>query len=598
MPPSKKPSDRNPLPGQRVVTLALWLVAGIALALGLRSALKTTSAPKPESPALPAGRTVTYSRDIAPIVYRHCSGCHRPGDAAPFPLLSYADAKKHAQQIAEVTRRRVMPPWLPERGHNEFVGERYLSETEIALLARWAEQGAPEGNPADAPPYPTFSGQEWKLGKPDLVVRLPQPYALAADGKDVYRNFVIPVPIPSRRYVRAIEFNPGNPKTVHHAFMLLDTSGDSRRRDAEDPDIGFPGLHAPPGVQAPAGHFLSWQPGKLATADADELAWPLETGTDLILQVHLRSTGKPEQVQPSVAFYFTETRPTRAPFKFGLWTHAIDIPAGSTNHTVAESFTLPADVEIIRVLPHAHYLGKQLRAWATLPDGKQQWLVNIPAWDFNWQGDYAYRKPVALPKGAVIHMAYTFDNSTNNPANPSHPPQRVTYGVNSGDEMAEFWLQVLTRSTNDTALIEKEYQPRLFRSTISYNSYLLRQDLNNAKAHTEIGKAHLFLSQHEEAARFLRRSIELKPGEDEPHYYLGLLWRVTGRFVEAQAEFEAAVRANPNNHKAHGNLGLVHLQEGRIPEAEIHLRAALRINPGDAVAQQALDELGRQRGRK
>lgn len=580
------------------MTIVLWLAAGVMLALGIQSVLKKTGSGKIASEKSDSSRPVTFSRDIAPILYGQCAPCHHPGDAAPFSLLSYADAQKRAKQIAEVTRRRLMPPWLPAPGYNEFVGQRYLSEQQIALLQLWVEQGAVEGNPADAPKPPVFGEANWKLGKPDLVIQLPQPYLLSADGKDVYRNFVIPVSIPSRRYVRAVELNPGNAKAVHHAFMLLDPSGDSRRRDAQDAEPGFPGLHTPPSAQAPAGHFLSWQPGKMPTDDPESLSWPLEPGTDFILQMHLRPTGKPEPVQPSVAFYFSEQPPTRAPFKFGLWTHAIDIPAGATNHLVNESYTLPAPVEVMRVLPHVHYLGKELRAWATLPDGTQQWLLNIPAWDFNWQGDYAYQKPIALPKGATIRMSYSFDNSTNNPVNPSSPPRQVRYGVNSEDEMAELWLQVLTRNTNDAALLEKDYQPRVFQSTISYNTYLLGREPNNPKAHTEIGKAHLFMGQIEESARFLRRSIELKPDDDEPHYFLGLLWRMTGRSADAQQEFEAAVRLNPNHYKAHGNLGLVHLQEGRLSEAEAHLRAALLINPADTVAMQALQDLERRQGGK
>lgn len=587
-----KPQASTP----RWLTFALWLAAAVMLALGAQSVLKRNAPVMPAMTEVDPARPVTFSKDIAPILYGQCAPCHHPGDAAPFSLLNFADAQKRAKQIAEVTQRRLMPPWLPAPGYNAFVGQRYLSEQQIALLQRWAEQGAPEGNPAEAPKPPAFGEANWKLGKPDLVIQLPQPYMLSADGKDVYRNFVIPVPTTSRRYVRAVELNPGNAKAVHHAFMLLDSSGDSRRRDALDAEPGFPGLHTPPSAQAPAGHFLSWQPGKVPTDDPESLSWPLAPGTDFILQMHLRPTGKPEQVQPSVAFFFSEHPPTLTPFKFGLWTHAIDIPAGATNHGISESYTLPAPLQILRILPHTHYLGRELRAWATLPDGTQQWLLNIPAWDFNWQGDYAYQRPVSLPKGATIHMAYTFDNSTNNAVNPSHPPRTVRYGVNSEDEMAELWLQVLTSSTNDTALLEKDYQPRVFRSTISYNTYLLGRDPNNAKAHTEIGKTHLFMGQIDEATRFLRRAVELKPNDDEPHYFLGLLWRMTSRPAEAQLEFETAVRLNPNHQKAHGNLGLVHLQEGRIPEAEVHLRAALSINPSDEVAQQALRDIEHQRG--
>jgi len=588
----------TPVPAtRRWGVVVIWMVAGAALAFGIQSALKPKRGAAPSVQTLDPSRPLTFSKDIAPIIFENCSTCHRPGDAAPFSLLNFADVQKRARQIAEVTHRRLMPPWLPAPGYNEFVGQRSLSELQIAMIQRWVEQGAPEGNPAGTP-QPPQSKDGWHLGPPDLVIHLAQPYALAADGKDVYRNFVVPVPTTARRYVRAVELKPGNPKAVHHAFMLVDMSGDSRRRDELDAEPGFPGLHTPPNTQTPAGHFMSWQPGKLPTAGPDELAWTLEPGTDFILQMHLRPTGKPELVRPSVGFYFSDKPPTKLPFKFGLWNYSIDIPAGETNYVVNDSYTLPVDLDVLRVLPHAHYLGRELRGWATLPDGRTQWLINIPRWDFNWQGDYAFQQPVSLPKGTVISMSYVFDNSTNNPGNPSNPPQRVKYGVNSSDEMAELWLQVLPRSSNDVALIENDYKPKVFRSTIAYNTYLLGIDPKNAKAHSEIGKGHLFLSQWEDAARFLRRSIELKPDEDEPHYYLGLLWRMTGRMAEAKSEFRATIQSNPNHYKAHGNLGIILLNEGSLADAELHLQSAVHINPDDVIARDGLTAVERLRAGK
>lgn len=591
---NQRPAEPLPSGKRRWGVALLWLVGGVVLALGIQSALKSKHGDAATAQKLDPSRSLTFSRDIAPIIYQNCSTCHHPGDAAPFSLLSYSDVQKRSRQIVEVVQRRLMPPWLPAPGYNEFVGQRYLSELQIAMLQRWVEQGAPEGNPAETP-APPRSKEDWHLGPPDLVIKLAQPYTLLADGKDVYRNFVIPVPTTSRRFVRALELNPGNPKAVHHAFMLVDTSGDSRRRDELDPEVGFPGLHAPPSAQTPGGHFASWQPGKRPTADADELAWMMEPNTDFILQMHLRPTGKPELVQPSVAFYFSERPPTKKPFKFGLWTHDIDIPAGVTNYVATDSYTLPIDLDVLRVLPHTHYLGRQIRGWATLPDGTTQWLINIPSWDFNWQGDYAFQRPLSLPKGTTVSMSYVFDNSANNPSNPSHPPQRVKYGVNSVDEMAELWLQVLPRRSNDVEVFDKDYQPKVFQSTIAYNTYLLASDPRNAKAHCEIGKAHLFFNQREEAARFLRRSIELKPNEDEPHYYLGLLWRLGGRFAEAKSEFQAAILANPNHHKAHGNLGLILLNERNLSEAELHLQSAIRINPDDDIARDGLATIARLR---
>ena len=572
----------------------LWLAAAAAIGIGATLAVKRFRAPMdgtvPEDPSRP----LTFHKDVAPIIFDHCSTCHHPGEAAPFDLLTYADVKKRARQIADVTGRRLMPPWLPEPGYGEFVGQRSLKTEQIRLIQRWVEQGANEGNSSDAPPPPTWR-EGWQLGQPDLVVQLPQLYTLVAEGKDVYRNFVLPIPISERRYVRAVEFLPGNAKAVHHTFMLIDPTRDSRRRDDLDAEPGFPGLHTPPTAQRPAGHFLSWQPGKIPSADDADLAWTLEKDTDLILQMHFRPTGKPERVQPSVGFYFTPRRPTRTPFKIGLWTHAIDIPAGATNHVVQETYVTPVDLDVLRVLPHAHYLGKQLRGLATLPDGRQQWLVRIPDWDFNWQGDYTFTQPVFLPKGTTISMTYAYDNSTNNTRNPNQPPQRVQYGVNSSDEMAELWLQVLPRNPGDAAILEKDFQPRVFNSNLSYNQYLLGLDPNNPKAHTEIGKAHLFLERPAQAEPYLRRAIELRPGDDEPHYFLGLLFRMTGRLTEAKPEFQAAIHANPDNSKAHGNLGLILFQEGNLADAELHLQSAVRINPEDVIAREGLESISKTR---
>lgn len=585
----KKPLPNRSLARRSVV--ALWLTAAAAIGAGVTLAVKRLSfpesggAPGPDEPA----RQVTFHKDIAPIIFNHCSGCHHPGEAAPFDLLTYADVKKRARQIADMTARRLMPPWLPEPGYGEFVGQRLLKAEQIRLIQRWVEQGASEGNAGDAPPPVWRDG--WQLGPPDLVVQLPQPYTLASEGRDVYRNFVIPVPIRERRYVKAVELLPGNAKAVHHAFILIDPTRDSRRRDSQDTEPGFPGLHGPPTAQRPAGHFLSWQPGKMPTTDDEDLAWALEKDTDLVLQMHLRPTGKPEMIQPSVGLHFTNRRPTKRPFKLGLWTHAIDIPPGVANHLVQETYVTPVDLDVLRVLPHAHYLGKQLHGLATLPDGTRQWLVRIPEWDFNWQGDYTFVRPIFLPKGTTILMSYTFDNSTNNVRNPNQPPQRVKYGVNSSDEMAELWLQVLPRNAGDAAILEKDIQPRIFNSTLSYNRYLLGLEPNNAKAHTEIGKAHLFLDQPDEAVPYLRRAIELAPNDDEPRYFLGLLFRLGGRLAEAKAEFQTAIRVNPDNSKAHGNLGLILLGEGHLAEAELHLQSALRINPDDALARTTLDSI-------
>jgi tetratricopeptide (TPR) repeat protein/mono/diheme cytochrome c family protein len=573
----------------RTIALAAIVAAFVAMAVAafhIRSSRKTAATKTPGHP--------TYHRDIAPIFQAHCASCHQPGQAAPFPLLGYADARKRARDIRELVQSRAMPPWLPSPDDGPFVGQRSLTREQIAVITRWVDQGAVEGKPsAAAPGLPRR--EEWQLGTPDLIIRLPQAYPLRADGPDLYRNFVIPIPVPSRRFVKGVELDPGNRRIVHHAFMRIDNTAESARRDALEPGAGFAGLHAPPSAQTPEGQFLSWQPGKLHTFTPRGLAWTLEPESDLVLQMHLRPSGKPEMLQPAIAFYFTDEAPTNTPFKIGFRRFDLDIPADASNHVASESYTLAADVELLSILPHAHYLGHRLEALATLPDGRREPLLRIANWDFNWQGDYLLARPRFLPRGTTISMEWHYDNSIHNPRNPHNPPQRVRYGLQSSDEMAELWLQVLPRDTNGLAALAAYDRPRVFRDAIAYNEYLLGQNPQDARAHSEIGKARLFLGDPAQAEHRLREAIALDPNFDEPHYFLGLKFRMENKLSEAASEFAAAVRLNPGNAKAQGNLGLVLMDQGALDMASTYLNNALRLNPEDSIAKEVLQAVERMR---
>jgi Flp pilus assembly protein TadD len=532
----------------------------------------------------------TFAIDVAPILHARCAPCHHPGGAAPFALLRYADARARAGQIADLVGRRIMPPWMPEPGCGDFLGDRSLSDLEIDVIRRWAGAGAPEGDPAKTPEAPAWN-DGWQLGKPDLVVTLPEPYSVAADGPDLYRNFVVPIPALVRHYVRDVEFLPGTGRVVHHAFLFVDPTSESLRQDRKDAQPGFSGLHVPSTAQAPAGHFLSWQPGKRYVPDREDLAWLLQPGSFLVLQLHLRPTGKPERVQPSIGFHFTDRGPERSAVKLGLWSHDIDIPAGERSYTAEDRMTLPIDLEILRILPHAHFLGRRLEATARMPDGSSRCLLRINAWDFNWQGDYAYRTPVFLPKGSVVSMKYTYDNSADNPRNPSRPPRRVTYGLRSEDEMAELWMQALPRRAEDVALLDQQLQQKVFDSALAYNRYLLRLDPGDARAHLELGKVLLFRGKPEEARGHLEASLRIRRDDNEAHYFLGLLHRTQNRNAEARSEFEEAIRSNPEHAKAHGNLGLVLMELGFWDAAARELETALRLNPSDEIARSSLAEI-------
>lgn len=531
---------------------------------------------------------VVFSREIAPILFTHCAPCHRPDQAAPFPLLSYRDAQKHARELVEVTQSGYMPPWLPAFGFGHFANDRRLTVEEKGLIQQWVAEGAKEGNPQDTPPPPNWP-EGWLLGKPDLVVQMPREYRLAPDGEDVYRNFVLPVDIQRDRYVRAFEFLPQNQRVVHHAFIRVSPNHTARRIDRDVESPGFDGMEIP--AETPPGQFLTWQPGKIPAPGPTGLPWKLPAGSDLVLQVHMNKTGKPETLRSSVGLYFTDVPPTKSCFKMELCSLAIDLPAGNSNVVVTDSFALPCDVDVLSILPHAHFLAREMKGWATLPDGSKEWLLWIPKWDFRWQGDYRYSTPVHLPGGTVLHMEFTYDNSEQNPRNPHHPPKRVTYGAQTSDEMAELWFQFLPRSEADIAVLEEANQRHLWRIIRDRAAHLLTVDPNNALAHVEMGKYLLTQKKSRPAEREFQRAIELRSDIDDAHFQLGMLLRFEGKNIEARRELQTAIRLNPENSKAFGHLGFVMAEMGELVEAERCFRKTLDLDPGDTLAANALTEL-------
>ena len=309
------------------------------------------------APGATAQSRVTFSKDIAPIVFEHCASCHRPGEIAPFSLLTYRDVRPWAVAIARATHARSMPPWKPEPGYgHEFVGARRLDPQQIGLIQQWVDGGAVEGDPADLPPPPVVV-PGWRLGEPDLIVRLPDPYALPAGGADILRNFVIPAPIREGRYVRAFEFHPGNSRVVHHANIRVDRTRRSRQLDAADRDPGFDGRLTT--AEFPDGHFLGWTPGQLPPPLPAGMAWRLDENSDLVVQLHLHPADTPQTVQPSIGLFFTDTPPARTPLMLRLGRQNIDIAPGDRDYVVRDSYVLPVDVDVHAVQPHAHFRARQ-----------------------------------------------------------------------------------------------------------------------------------------------------------------------------------------------------------------------------------------------
>jgi hypothetical protein len=401
----------------------------------------------------------TFNRDVAPIIWNNCAGCHHAGEVAPFSLTSYADVKKRAKQIARITGERTMPPWKPEPGYGDFKNERRLTDQQIALISTWAQNGAPEGDPRDLPPLPKFT-EGWALGEPDLVVKMTEPYTLRAGPPDVFRCFVVPLEIPSGKYVKAVEYRPANRKIAHHALLFLDNTGMARQLDAADPGPGYTRMG---GVGfLPTGGLGGWAPGAPPHRFPEHAARVIPGGTDLVIQTHFHPSGKVETEQASVGLYLTDESPTRVSTTVPLGLRSnIDIPPGVKDYTWSDAFTLPVAVEVPAITPHAHYLCKDMKVWATLPSGEKQWLIWIKDWDFDWQGQYVYKAPLKLPTGTKVEMVYTYDNSANNPRNPSNPPQRVRRGEQTTDEMGITFISVMPYNLADVTKVRAALREHL-----------------------------------------------------------------------------------------------------------------------------------------
>jgi Flp pilus assembly protein TadD len=566
--------------------------------------------------ALPAigAIPVTFNQHIAPIIYHNCSPCHRPGEAAPFSLLNYDDVRRHAAQIAAVTKRRYMPPWLPEPGHGDFAEERRLSDTQIQLIQDWVEQGEPLGPAARAPQPPNFR-DEWQLGTPDLVLRVTQPYQLAADGQEIFWNFILPVPITTTRWVKAIEVRPGNPRVFHHANVILDRSRSSRRQERV-PGAGFPGMDLAVEEETfdPDGHFLSWKPGSEPVVEPDGMAWRANPGMDLVLNVHLRPTGKPETVTPMIGLYFTSQPQRKFPMLVQLEHDGmIDIPPGAKDFLVSDDVRLPIDVNLLAVYPHAHYLGKLMEGYATLPGGTRKWIVRIPDWDLNWQGVYRLKEPLLLPKGTVVSMRYHYDNSPDNVRNPHSPPVEVKGGNQATDEMGHLWLQVLPAGEGDQraqlqeALMGQrlEKYPDDFNANYNLGDALLnkgdaagaipyfqaafRANPGSVVAATELGVALFTASKLAEAEEQFKAALAIAPGYTDARFDLASVEAARGRWQAAVNEFQQVLKERPDDSKTRQHLGeALYLWGDEFAKASdweqalLRYRAALEYRPPDA----------------
>ena len=515
-----------------------------------------------------------------------------------------------------------MPPWLPDPGGPKFAGELRLTDEQIATIQKWVDQGEMEGNSADLPPQPKFA-VGWELGKPDVIVRAEKPYLLAASGTDQYWNFIFRTPVHRTRWLKAIEIRPGDKRLVHHANVLVDRQQSGRRME-KVPGAGFGGMELIIESETfdPDSHFLFWKPGSPPYVEPDGMALRLDKTTDLILNTHLQPSGKPELIQPTLGLYFTDKPATLHPILLQLGNdRELDIPPGDKKFLVSDDFVLPVDASVLAIYPHAHYLGKDLLAYATLPNGSRETLIHISNWDLNWQAVYHYAQPLDLPAGTKISMRFTYDNSADNIRNPNDPPIRVMAGNRAVDEMAHLWLQVLPRETADATIDPRVLiQEALARHHIQndpgdfgahYNLAAILQmkgDLagsvaefaqavriqpDDPIANNALGAVLLASGRIDEAITHLNTALKGRPDYFDAHYNLGNALATQNDFTGALSQFRAAVHLNPQDAGAEANLGSALAETGNLKEARLHFERALQIDPKNEIARENLEQLNR-----
>lgn len=392
---------------------------------------------------------VTFNQQIAPIIYQNCSTCHRPDEAAPFSLLSYHDVARKAKTIAKVTASHVMPPWKAEPASYEYRDERRLTADQIALIQAWVAQGMPEGDTADKPEPPKFASG-WLLGEPDLVVEMPAAFHVPADGPDIYRNIPVPLGLTENKWITAIDMRPSARAVVHHVLYFADGSGHIHERPQQGSEPGFSGMRAGTATIGLGGWAVGAQPHFLP----DGFALEVPKGSDLVVQYHFHPTGKPETEKSQIGFYFAKKAPDRKLTRIQMPPHyslfsGLDIPAGEKDFVLRDSYTLPVAADAVGIGAHAHYLATKLKMTATLPNGDVKTLLLIKDWDFAWQDRYYFKDLVALPAGTRLDAEIHWDNSAENPHNPSNPPVPVSWGEESKDEMGTISLIAVAHNESD-----------------------------------------------------------------------------------------------------------------------------------------------------
>lgn len=456
---SQDPKSDSPMRMQIAIALML-LFAGFFFAGSILGSIQ----PPPPAP-------ITFSKDIAPIFYKHCVACHRPGDIAPMSLLTYKDAKPLARLIADRVTKLEMPPWHADSRFGEFANDRRLSQEDIRKIVAWVAQGAREGSARELPPVPKFA-EQWTIGQPDVVLKMPQDYAVGPEVSDQYMYFRIPTNFSEDKWIQAVEFRPGNRKIVHHAVAFIETpesfaeaqrinpseksespawslletkasplevmDGTTRRIKPDAPVVND-GCSAPDvdavGFSSNNSVLSVYAPGRGTDV------WPLGTakkipaGSNIILQMHYsKPAGTSERDQTSVALIFAKAAVEKVVVSRSVSNFLFEIPPRAVSHKVTACWNVQRNIEFLSFMPHMHVRGKSMQYEVVYPGGAHETLLSVPHYSFHWQTLYALRTPLAIPGGSRLIVTAQFDNSEGNMHNPD-PSKSVRHGTATSDEM-------------------------------------------------------------------------------------------------------------------------------------------------------------------
>jgi len=405
------------------------------LAMGIAALAATNSAP------------VTFNKDVLPILQKNCQGCHRPGELAPMSFLSYSETRPWAKAMKQAVVTKKMPPWFAEKGH--FANDRTLTDDEISTLARWADNGAPEGDAKDRP-APLAFHDGWNI-QPDLIVEMPKEFLVAASGTINYQNFLVKVNFPEDRWVVAAEMRPGNPKVVHHGRVIVRPPTSTWMAKAVPGEPYEEGSDGMGGAKAGTDLLGKYNPGLGAQSfEVDGSAKFIPKGSDLVFNLHYTAVGTPQTDRSKVGLVFAKHPPTLrywmspgTPAAFNLV-----IPAGDSNAEVVSEVTIGVDgARLVYIQPHLHLRGKDYEIRLTYPTGETETIFK-GVWDFNWQVGYQLAKPVPVPKGTKILAIAHYDNSINNKFNPD-PTKTVWWGDQNWDEMQSGFLGLVVAADSD-----------------------------------------------------------------------------------------------------------------------------------------------------